>query len=213
MVSQQVRFPAHPLAWIAAGALSLLGAMALMAPAANAGPLVASAPACSDFEMSQTFLPWLDPAYYILNPGGDFENGAAGWSLNGAKVVKGNESYYVGGSGDSRSLSVPRGSSPVSSTVCVGLDHPTVRLFARNTGSLLSTLTVYVHFEDALGGVHSAPIGEVATTRSWQPTLPMVIGVNLLPLLPDDYTPVAFSFKASGGEWTIDDFYVDPRRH
>jgi hypothetical protein len=39
----------------------------------------------------------------------------------------------------------------------------------------------------------------------------MVIGVNLLPLLPDDYTPVAFSFKASGGEWQIDDFYVDPR--
>jgi hypothetical protein len=38
----------------------------------------------------------------------------------------------------------------------------------------------------------------------------MPIGVNLLPLLPGNYTAVAFRFRASGGDWQIDDVYVDP---
>jgi hypothetical protein len=34
---------------------------------------------------------------------------------------------------------------------------------------------------------------------------------NLLPLLPGAHTPVAFRFTPQlGGEWAIDDVYVDP---
>jgi hypothetical protein len=98
--------------------------------------------------------------------------------------------------------------------MCVGLEHPTLRFFARNTGSPLSVLGVEVKFEDAAGSVHSLPIGTVAAGGSWQPTAPMVIGVNLLPLLPGEYTPVAFEFTpyGFGGNWRIDDVYVDPYR-
>jgi hypothetical protein len=41
----------------------------------------------------------------------------------------------------------------------------------------------------------------------------MPLVVNLLPLLPGDYTPVAFEFtpQGYGGNWRIDDVYVDPR--
>ena len=184
-------------------------------PSAQAGPLVASAPDCDAQELSQPFAPWLDPAQYTLAPDGGFEEGGASWDLDGgAEVVHGNEPYYVRNAGDSNSLRLSSGSSATSSAMCVGIEHPTLRFFARNTGSPLSSLRVNVHFEDALGEMHSLPIGVVRANGSWQPTVPMVLGVNLLPLLPGERTPVAFEFtvQGSGGNWRIDDVYVDPYR-
>lgn len=192
-----------------------MAAVLVAAPSAQAGPLVASAGDCDAQELSQPFMPWADPAYYTLAPDGGFEDGGGSWNLDGgAAVVSGNESHHVRDAGDSKSLKLPSGSSATSAVMCVGLEHPTLRLFARNTGSPLSTLRVEVHFEDALGEVHSLPIGVVAGTGSWQPSLPMVLGVNLLPLLPGERTPVAFEFtpQGAGGNWRIDDVYVDPYR-
>ena len=192
-----------------------VAALLVTAPSAQAGPLVASAEDCDAQELSQPFMPWLDPASYTLAPDGGFEDGGSTWSLGGgAAVVSGNESHYVRDAGDTHSLKLPTGSSAKSATICVGIEHPTLRLFARNTGSQLSALKVEVHFEDAAGDVHSLPIGVVGAGSSWQPTQPMLIGVNLLPLLPGEHTPVAFEFTpvGSGGNWRIDDVYVDPYR-
>ena len=196
---------------LATGALALA---LLLAPAAQAGPLVASAPDCEDQALSRPFMPWLDPAQYTLAPDGGFEAGAAGWSLEGgAQVVGGNESYDVGGDADSHSLRLPAGSSATSGTMCVGIEHPTLRLFARNAGSPFSSLRVEVRFEDAGGDVHSLPIGEFGAGGSWRPTGVMPLAVNLLPLLPGERTPVAFEFTPRGsGDWRIDDVYVDPYR-
>jgi hypothetical protein len=36
---------------------------------------------------------------------------------------------------------------------------------------------------------------------------------NLLPLLPNNYTAVAFRLRAVTGTWRIDDVYVDPKKH
>ncbi len=193
--------------------MAAISSMALLAPSASAGPLVASAPACSSGG-DQVFAPWLDPASYVLDQGGAFEDGAAGWSLSGATVVAGNEPYYVHASGDSSSLSLPAGSSATSATACVGIENPSIRFFARRTsGSSLASLRVDVLFEDASGNVLTAPIGTVLSGGSWQPTLQMPILVNLLPLLPGDHTPVAFRFTPQGaGSWQIDDLYVDPWR-
>jgi len=185
------------------------------APSAQAGLLVASAEDCDAQELSQPFMPWLDPASYTLAPDGGFEDGGSSWSLeDGAAVVSGNESHYVRDEDDSQSLKLPSGSSAKSATMCVGIEHPTLRLFARNTGSPLSALKVKVHFEDALGNARSLPIGLVGAGSNWQPTQPMVIGVNLLALLPGERTPVAFEFTpvGFGGNWRIDDVYVDPYR-
>ena len=192
-----------------------VAATLVAAPSAQAGPLVASAGDCAAQELSQPFMPWADPAHYTLAPDGGFEEGGSTWSLDdGAAVVSGNESHYVRSADDTRSLELPSGSSAKSDTMCVGIEHPTLRLFARNTGSPLSGLRVEVHFEDALGEVHSLPIGVVAAGSSWQPTQPMVIGANLLPLLPGEHTPIAFEFTpvGFGGNWRIDDVYVDPYR-
>lgn len=193
-----------------------LAGLAVAAPSANAGVLVASADNCPSQTVGQVFLPWLDPMSYTLVPGGALEDGAAGWSLSGASVVSGNEPWQVHGDGDSRALKIPAGKSATTDTICVGLEHPTLRFFAKSSGdsllgSLASTLTVEVLFEDNAGNVHSLPIGAVLPSSRWSPTLPYPVLVNLLPLLPGEKTPVRFRFTSVGGSsWQIDDVYVDP---
>jgi hypothetical protein len=188
-------------------------ALALAAQPSHAGVLVASAPSCPTTATSHPFLPWLDIASYIPAPDGGFEAGAKGWDLDGATPVAGNETFKVGGSADDTALRVPAGGSATSPAFCVGLEHPTARLFAKRVGgSLLSTLRVDVEFEDALGKTNYLPIGLVALNGgSWQPTLPMLMVANLLPLLPGAHTPVALRFvPQGGGSWLVDDVYVDP---
>lgn len=198
----------------AAASLVALVALAASAATANAGVLVASAPSCADQALSKTFLPWLDLADYTALSGGDFETGARGWSTTGGgAVVSGNEPWRVGGSNDSKSLSLPAGASATSPAICVGITHPTIRFFAkRNSGGLLSlaSLRVDVLFETASGDVETLTIGSATNGGSWQPTLPMVVVANLLPLLPGEMTPVAFRFTAQGADFSVDDVWVDP---
>jgi hypothetical protein len=191
-------------------ALAVITAV-LHAPASSAGLL----PACEERALEQPFLRWLDPANYVLAPNGGFESGSTSWALTGgAKVVSGNESYYVRSGSDSNSLALPSGASATTSEVCVGLLDPTVRLFVVNTGSPLSTLKVEALVRDASGQTHAALVGVILGTRTWQPTLPVLFLQNLraLPLLTDGTTSVSFRFTAQGllGAWRIDDVYVDP---
>ena len=195
-----------PITTIASAAAALA-----MAGSAQAGILVSSATNCSSESLSQPFTPWLDYSQYTLVPGGNFEAGATPWTLTGnAGVVSGNESSYIGGSGDSQSLSLSSGSSATSPAMCVGIQNPTLRMFVRNTSGFLSTLQVNVNYEDAFGNVLSTPISTVLAGSSWQPTLPMPLLVNLLPLIPGNETAVSFTFIAHGGDWQVDDTYVDP---
>jgi hypothetical protein len=197
--------------------LTSIVALAAAAPGANAGVLVESAPDC-DQVLEQPFTRWGDDANYTLAPNGGFENGADSWKLSGgAETVSGNEPWYVRSADDSHSLHLPRRSSAKSGTVCVGLEHPTMRFFARSrtsglTGALLSSLRVDVLTETSLGLVVSVPIALITPRSSWRPSHRVLILANLLPLLPGEHTPVAFRFTAQGpGEWWIDDVYVDPR--
>jgi hypothetical protein len=198
---------------IAAGVLAL-AAQALFAASSQAGILTTSATGCDDQVLEQPFTRWLDPASYVLAPAGTFEQGVSSWALaGGASVVDGNEPYFVHGSGESSSLSLGGGGSATSDAMCVGIEHPTLRLFARNRGGLLSTLKVEVLFEDAAGDVHSLPISLLTASSQWRPTVAMPIVANLLPLLPGEHTAVAFRFTSSNaGNWQIDDVYVDPYR-
>lgn len=196
-------------ATLLAGALPL----AVLAPAANAGLLVSSATSCPQQSLTQPFVRWLDPASYVLAPQGTLES-TSSWTLKGASRVAGNEPFYVHGTGERYSLSLPAGSVATTATQCVGLEYPTLRFFARNTGSPLSLLKVDVLVQDNLGLISTVPMGVVAGTSTWAPTLPMPVIANLLPLLPGSLTPVRFRFtpQGSGGAWQIDDVYVDPYR-
>jgi hypothetical protein len=152
-------------------------------------PAAARADDCSGQTLNRTFLPWGDPALYTAVP--------EGWSLAGnAAVVDGNEPFLPGDS----SLSLPAGSSATTAPLCIGLGHPTVRFFARNTGNPLSLLRV-----SAVVGETELPIGLVPAGREWAPSPPLLLAVNLL-----GADSVAFKFAAGGGKWSVDDVYVDP---
>lgn len=191
------------------------GATAALATPAHAGLLVSSAKDCADQGASaQVFKRWLDPMPYVPAPGGHAES-ATGWTLTGgAAIVAGNEPWKVGGADHARSLRLPGGSSATTGVMCVGIGHPTLRFFARRTsGTLLHTLRVDVQFEGLGGLLKTLPIGLVLAGDQWQPTLPSVMVVNLLPLLPGERTPVRFRFTPVGNAtWQIDDVYVDPQR-
>jgi hypothetical protein len=187
--------------------------LAVGAPAANAGLLVKSAGNCPTPVTSKVFAPWGDNAEYQLAPGGGFEAGQPSWTLKGgAAIVSGNEPWKVGGRSDSRSVKLPPGATATSPVMCVGLDEPTLRLFAKNNRALLSTMTVEVIFESSLGLTLSAPVGVLLPNGQWKPSPRFLVVANLLPLLPGEKTPVQFRVRSVGlGTWWVDDFYVDPR--
>jgi hypothetical protein len=198
-------------------AIATLGALAALsagAGSASAGLLVSTAESCSAETMSQPFARFGDLNQYTPVPGGSFEKGAQSWTLShGAKVVSGNESFYVRASRDSRSLYLPQGATATSPSICVGLSEPSLRWFAKQSSSRLGTtgsMSVEVLFEDSLGNVLSAPIGTGVLSTTWQPSVPALVVANLLPLLPDQKTAVAFRFRALTGSWNVDDVYVDP---
>src|SRR5215210_1801634 len=87
---------------------------------AKAGLIDTGSASYCDPNSTRVFAPWGDSAYYATLANGGFESGSLGWSLGGgAKVVSGNEPFFVTGRrSDSHSLLLPAGSSAVSSTVC-----------------------------------------------------------------------------------------------
>jgi hypothetical protein len=178
-----------------------------LAALALAVPSDARASDCAQQSLSQTFLPWGDVAWYVPAPDGGLEGGAEAWRLtDGAQVVAGNSPYLAG----EQSLSLPAGASATTTPMCIGVEHPTLRLFARNTGAPLSTLRVSVVFSDPLGVKRSLAVGLVGAGASWSPTPVMPILVNLLALTGDQQVAFRFTAPDDGGEWAIDDVYVDP---
>jgi len=176
-----------------------------------------SAAPCADQVVEQPFVPWLDPAQYTLAPGGTIEGSSAEtWQLNGgAAPAGGNEPFHVHTSAGVTSLSLPAGSSATSSPMCVGLEHPTARFFARRTGgSSLGVLRVDVLYETMSGDTGTLPIGAVAAaSTTWRASTPMLLLANVLAPLQGGETAVALRFTPQGtSSWSIDDVYVDPFR-
>jgi hypothetical protein len=200
------------------GSTAVIGAAALFLSAASASASLLAPPAasCDAQPLSTPFAKWMDLAKYTPLSGGSFETSAGGWTLTGgAHVAAGNERYQVSGPGSS-SLSVPAGGSATSPPICVGIEHPTMRFFAKTDSGLLgiSLMRVDVLFQDNLGLVSSLPIGVVAGSADWEPSLPMTILANLLAVYPGDHTAIAFRFTPLLGAMSIDDVEVDPyQRH
>jgi hypothetical protein len=192
---------------IAGTVAGLVAAGAFAAPA-HAGLLTTSATDCDDGALTQPFARYGDTAEYKTV--GTFEDGTAGWALTGgAKVVSGNETAHAAGAGDARSLSLPAGSTATTPPVCVGLNEPTLRFFAKRDSGLLSSVVVAVQVQTSLGVWVPLPLG-VDLGGAWHPSGKMLILANLLPLLPPDRTAVRFTFAPLLGSSQIDDVFVDP---
>ena len=188
-------------------ALSAAALATVAASAAQASPV--SLAACGDSALSRPFLPWADPSSYQLAPGGDFEGSLAGWSLSRtATVVSGSEPNGVTGSVGSSSLSLGAGAQAQSPTTCVDAAYPTFRFFAR-TDTPGSTIAVSAVYPGLLGTV-TVPVGLVALSPTWAPTLPMLTGSAVGGLLSNGTAPLALRFTELTGTSQIDDVFVDP---
>ena len=198
--------------------------LVVLAAAAVAGGTASPAKAglsCPDAS-ERVFLRWLDPLPYFLATNGGFESGGAGWTLGGgAKVVSGNEPFFLNSSSDRLSLSLPAGATATSPWTCASVDGLVARLVAVASGSALGTLQVDLLYKTSRGQLKT--VGLTAISRllhgSWAPTLPIVImpGTVLTDIAQLDVGTVelAFRFRASSGllsssSWRIDDVYVDP---
>ena len=191
-----------------------VAAMALLAPAgtANAGLLSQSAGACPSYPLSKPFTKWLDAMNYTLAPGGAFESSEGLTFTGGAKIVSGNEPHYLQGTSDKSSVLIPRGGTVTTGAICVGLDKPTIRFFAKRPNfALLPLLTVEGVFTTRAGTTASLPmVGVPLAGNSWSLQLPFVTTGAVLEL--GDTTMMRFRIRAVTGDWQIDDLYVDPVR-
>jgi hypothetical protein len=166
--------------------------------------------ACNESALSQPFAQWGDSSSYELVAQGDFEGSLSQWTLDGgASKAHESEPYGVTGKVGNFSLALPAGASAQSPYTCVDASYPTFRFFARN-GDLLSTVLVQVVYKTVLGPV-ALPLGAVALSGSWQPTLPMLTGSVVGGLLSGGTAQAALRFTALTGESRIDDVYIDPR--
>jgi hypothetical protein len=197
---------ARPVGMLVAGAAAVLA----VAPAGASAALIATS-SCDGAALSQPFAQWGDLSQYKLVPGGSFENGSAGWKLTGgAAIVSGSQPYGAGGSPGARSLSLPAGASAESPATCVNAAYPTFRLFARNS-SLLASTAVQVVYSDPVVGRLALPVGALALSTSWRPSLPMLTGSAIQGVLRNGVAQVSLRFTSLTGSTTIDDVYVDPR--
>jgi hypothetical protein len=169
------------------------------AATAQASPVTVRA--CDASTVSRTFLPWGDLNSYKLVPGGDFEGGLTGWSLNGAAgVVAGSEPFGATGSVGSASLSLATGAWAQSSSTCLDPADPTIRFFARTDqpGSVLAVSGVY----PTVLGSRVIPLGLVKPGASWSPTPTVVLAHGTVPL--------AIRLTQVTGTSQVDDVFVDP---
>jgi hypothetical protein len=210
-VTSAARHPRHLL--LAFAIIASLAALAMTATSPAKAGLIGTPPAYGCETPSKVFAPWGDYANYALVPGGSFEAGTPAWALSGgAKVVPGNETFYVRSATDSRSLYLPSGSSALSQTICFGLGDWHARFFVRNVGSAQGSLKVDIVVKSLVGSVVALlDGGSVSAGGSWQPSSRVRLTLtNLCSLL--GVRAVAFRFRTagSGAAFQVDDVYLDP---
>jgi hypothetical protein len=190
--------------------VAIIAALSLTSTA-KAGPLATGAASYCDPSSTKAYSQFGDSANYARLFNGGFENGSTGWALSGgARVVAGNEPYYLSGNrADSHSLSLPAGGSASSGTVCFALGDWHLRFMMKRLSSS-GAVRVQVVVPSLLGVLSILDGGTVSGSGSWAPSPRMALLLsNVTSLLGTK--AVAFRFTAvNGGSFQIDDVYLDP---
>jgi hypothetical protein len=180
---------------------------ALTAPAAHAkGSLLGLSPKCG--ATSKPFAQFGDYRNYTFAPDGGLEAGGSGWALSGgARVVSGNEPFFVHSPYDTRSLYLPAGSTASTPPACMGTTSTFIRFFVKNSPG--GSLRVQVIYRGLLGNVVATlNWATISNTTSWGPSPPILNLQSLLALL--GARTVQLKFYANGAASQVDDIYVDP---
>jgi hypothetical protein len=180
---------------------------AIVAPTANAkGTLLGLSPKCGP--TSKPFAQFGDYRNYTFAPDGGLEAGGSGWTLSGgAKVVSGNEPFYVHSRYDSRSLYLPAGSYASTPPACMGTTSTFIRFFVKNSPG--GTLRVQVIYRGLLGNVVGVlNWATLSGSESWGPSPAILNLQSLLGLVGARH--VQLRFYAEDAPSQVDDVYVDP---
>jgi hypothetical protein len=162
-------------------------------------------PSTCDESASQVFKRWGDDNYYVLVPGGSFEPGSAAWRLSGgARIVPGNEPYYVRSKADRYSLYLPSGSTVTTPPMCFGFTDWHLRLFTSG-----GSVRIRVVVKSLLGVLSVLDGGTVSSGSTWKPSPEVgLLLTNLGGLLATDSISLRISPAKSAVR--IDDVYLDP---
>jgi len=199
------RSPAHRRIRGLVATLAGAAVMAAVLPAAAAA-------ACASKATSSAFAGFGDESAYSLVPGGSFESGAPGWSLNDASVINENESFNI--TPGSHSLGIESFGSAASPWICISSEYPTFRFFARRlSGATSSTLNVSLRWVDILGIGVDTTAGTLQSSGSWAPSPVLRLGKAVPLWMPGGTLQVSLVFTpAWGSSWAVDDVYIDPYR-
>lgn len=164
-------------------------------------------PDTCDTSTSQPFSRWGDKNNYVLVPGGAFEPGTPSWNLSGgAKVVSGNEPFYVHASSDRYSLYMPAGSSATTPPMCFELGDWHLRFFSSGSG----TMRVKIVVKSLLGVLSVLDGGTVSAGSAWKPSPEVeALLTNVTSLLSTDSISLRIVAPKSSAV-RIDDIYLDP---
>ena len=199
------------------GRITLLVSAALAAAltvgsTAHAGLIGTGSASYCDPTSSQPFAP-ADINYYTLLPGGSFESGTPPWALSGgAAIVAGNETSYLNGKTDKRSLYLPAGGSAVTPTTCFALGDWHVRFMLKNVGSSTGAVDVQVIVPSLLGGLLTVlDGGTVKAGGTWTPSPRVELLLsNVTNLLGTKAVAFRFTAVGRGAAYQLDDVYLDP---
>jgi hypothetical protein len=174
-------------------------------------PAAANA-ACASTPVSKPFSAFGDTSNYSLLSNGAFESGTGGWSLSGASVASGNESYKVNAATDAKSLAIKATGRVVSPTFCVSSAHPSFRFFAKRTSGTWGVLNVSLRWSLDGGATNETTVGSVTPGTDWAPTqsfgLSQVLGIWNASQTAS--VQIILDPENSGGNVAVDDVYIDP---
>jgi hypothetical protein len=175
----------------------------------DAGLLATGKASYCDPNSSKVFASWGDRSNYMLMPGGTFEAGAPAWTLSrGARIVPGNEPYYLNSRSDSRSLYLPDGASATTPTMCFAAGDWHLRFVSVGSHNR-NNVRVTVMVPSLLGLLSVLDGGTVRSDGTWDPSPQVSLLLsNVGGLLTT--RAIAFRFTATDGASQIDDVYLDP---
>lgn len=160
---------------------------------------------CGETVAFKAFAAFGDQADYAFAPGGTFEQGAAGWSLDQAQVVSGNETagVYAG----SRSLFIRDRGRAVSPWFCVTADHPHFRYVARG-GEIEMEIDYKIVGDD---DIDDDLVGETNAPRSWAASQQHELATEIPSSKLSKGVVARIIFEAEDDVW-VDNVLVDPYR-
>jgi hypothetical protein len=175
----------------------------------------ASAESCTDPDVAPMLATFKDDDLYAIAPGGAFDDGAAGWELQGGAVVDSIASSGLLATG-AGALSLPVGASATSPTFCVDERYPHFRFgFAQESAEQDSDVQVDVVYPGlADKNVRKAKDLKAKHGHGWELS-------DKIKLKPDHglkhggWRLVAIRITVKGGKpgtrVLVDDVLVDPK--